>query len=150
MLIPARSIDFEEDFENEDFNHVENDLNTSSKMNTYLPEIQPNRPISMSFRGLGAPTFNQQGSTSLIVDSPTISTRTDKSCRLDKNASRLQFSTKIILYETYSEEEYDRHPDIAACNQLTPQLAQMIKIELNALKSKMEIHEASKCYTHFY
>lgn len=60
------------------------------------------------------------------------------------------FSSEILLFETYGEEEYDRRPEIATCNLLTPQLAQMIKAELNEIKDEMSIHEESKCYTHYY
>ncbi|CAN3376091.1 hypothetical protein DIURU_001955 [Diutina rugosa] len=62
----------------------------------------------------------------------------------------VRFSSRIILYDTYNGEEYDRHPDTATCNQLTPALAQQIKEELNALKSQMEIHIESRCNTHFF
>lgn len=62
----------------------------------------------------------------------------------------VRFSSRIILYDTYNEDEYDRHPDTATCNQLTPLLAQQIKDELNSFKSEMEIHVESKCYTHFF
>lgn len=61
----------------------------------------------------------------------------------------VRFSSRIILYDTYNGEEYDRHPDTATCNQLTPLLAQQIKEEINLLKSEMEVHEESHCYTHF-
>lgn len=62
----------------------------------------------------------------------------------------VRFSSRIILYETYDGDEYDRHPDTATCNQLTPALAQFIRDELNELKSSMAVHENSRCYTHFY
>lgn len=62
----------------------------------------------------------------------------------------VRFSSRIILYDTYNGDEYDRHPDTATCNQLTPALAQQIKEELNALKSQMEIHIDSRCNTHFF
>lgn len=63
---------------------------------------------------------------------------------------KVQFSSRILLYETYGEDEYDREPDVATCNNLTPKLATAIKAELNELKSTMPIHEDSKCYTHFF
>ncbi|KAL6948472.1 hypothetical protein ACO0QE_000938 [Hanseniaspora vineae] len=63
---------------------------------------------------------------------------------------KLHFSSKIILYETYAEDEYDRRPELATCNQLTPQLAMMIRDELNELKSSMEVHPSSEQYTHFF
>lgn len=62
----------------------------------------------------------------------------------------VRFSSRIILYDTYNGEEYDRHPDNATCNQLTPALAQQIKEELNNVKSEMSIHKDSRCYTHFF
>ncbi|KAG7195554.1 bud neck involved protein [Scheffersomyces spartinae] len=62
----------------------------------------------------------------------------------------VRFSSRIILYDTYNPEEYDRHPDTATCNQLTPLLAQKIKDELNTFKAEMEIHTDSQCYTHFF
>lgn len=63
---------------------------------------------------------------------------------------RVQFSSRILLYDTYAEDEYDRQPEQATCNNLTPQLAMEIKAELNELKSEMDIHELSRCYTHFF
>lgn len=71
------------------------------------------------------------------------------SCSRQEHVKHVKFSPRIVLFDTYTEDEYDRHPYIATCNQLTPQLAQMIKQELNELKSEMEIHEDSMCYTHF-
>lgn len=62
----------------------------------------------------------------------------------------VRFSSRIILYDTYDNDEYDRHPDTATCNQLTPILAQQIKEELNSLKSDMEIHMESRKFTHFF
>ncbi|CAN3485101.1 hypothetical protein DICA0_F18954 [Diutina catenulata] len=65
-------------------------------------------------------------------------------------SNAVRFSSRIILYDTYNGDEYDRHPETATCNQLTPQLAQQIKEELNSFKSSMEIHVDSQCYTHFF
>ncbi|ODV87746.1 hypothetical protein CANARDRAFT_20476 [[Candida] arabinofermentans NRRL YB-2248] len=64
--------------------------------------------------------------------------------------NNVRFSSRILLYDTYDEDEYDRHPESATCNNLTPQLALMIKNELNEFKSQMPIHEDSRCYTHFF
>lgn len=71
------------------------------------------------------------------VNSPAISTK------------GVRFSSRIILYDTYNGDEYDRHPDIATCNQLTPSLAQLIRDELNSFKSEWEVHDDSRCNTHF-
>lgn len=63
---------------------------------------------------------------------------------------RVSFSSRIILYDTYHQDDYDRHPEIGTCNQLTPLLAQQIKDELNELKANMEVHSDSICYTQFF
>ncbi len=44
------------------------------------------------------------------------------------------FSPRIIFYDTWPSQEYDRRGDIATCNRLTPMLAQQIKEELNTFK----------------
>ncbi|KAH7328555.1 hypothetical protein B0I35DRAFT_21108 [Stachybotrys elegans] len=60
------------------------------------------------------------------------------------------FSPRIIFYDTWPSQEYDRRGEIATCNRLTPMLAQQIKEELNNFKMEMEVHENSKIYTHFF
>ncbi|KAL2259948.1 hypothetical protein VTK26DRAFT_6195 [Humicola hyalothermophila] len=60
------------------------------------------------------------------------------------------FSPRIVFFETWPSQEYDRRGDIATCNRLTPMLAQQIKEELNSFKMEMEVHENSKIYTHFF
>lgn len=140
----------EEEFENEDFNGIQSNTN-SPKINAFLPEPNHplNRPISMSFRGLKAPQFNSQMELSRLSTFALSRQSVDERDSLGELIKSVRFSSQIILYETFGEVEYDRHPDIATCNQLTPQLAQLIKEELNELKSTMDIHEDSKCYTHF-
>jgi hypothetical protein len=44
------------------------------------------------------------------------------------------FSPRIIFYDTWPSQEYDRRGEIATCNRLTPMLAQQIKEELNSFK----------------
>lgn len=44
------------------------------------------------------------------------------------------FSPRIIFYDTWPSQEYDRRGEIATCNRLTPLLAQQIKEELNSFK----------------
>ncbi|KAK4165317.1 hypothetical protein QBC43DRAFT_31914 [Cladorrhinum sp. PSN259] len=66
---------------------------------------------------------------------------------LKRNAT---FSPRIITFETWPSQEYDRRGEIATCNRLTPMLAQQIKEELNTFKMEMEVHENSKIYTHFF
>lgn len=62
----------------------------------------------------------------------------------------VRFSSRIILYDTYDGDEYDRHPDAATCNQLTPLLAQQIREELNSFKMDMDIHVDSRSNTHYF
>lgn len=64
--------------------------------------------------------------------------------------TRVSFSPRIIIYDTYDPIEYDRHAEPATCNRLTPLLAQQIKEELNTLKMEMEVHADSRIYTHFF
>lgn len=44
------------------------------------------------------------------------------------------FSPRIVFYDTWPSQEYDRRGEIATCNRLTPMLAQQIKEELNTFK----------------
>ncbi|KAK3185484.1 bud neck involved protein [Lecanicillium sp. MT-2017a] len=60
------------------------------------------------------------------------------------------FSPRIIFYDTWPSQEYDRRGDVATCNRLTPMLAQQIREEINSFKMEMEVHENSKIYTHFF
>jgi hypothetical protein len=135
------------------------DFDNSSEKNSpqlrdsaFIPSMA--RPISMSFRGLKAPalqTFHQSDSNTSI-DSSTVAPSFNASDIhvVQKINKHVVFSSKITLFDVFTEEEYDRRPDIATCNQLTPQLAQQIRAELNELKGEMEVHESSRCYTHFF
>lgn len=113
---------------------------------TFIQE-QTSRPISMSFKGLKAPAFINN-KPALTSSSSFASQQSSK--KSFKPSRKVGFSSKIVLYDAWNGEDYDRHPDIATCNQLTPLIAQQIKEELNELKSEMEVHEESQCYTHFY
>lgn len=44
------------------------------------------------------------------------------------------FSPRIIFYDTWPSQEYDRRGDVATCNRLTPMLAQQIREEINSFK----------------
>ncbi|RIA94984.1 hypothetical protein C1645_758525 [Glomus cerebriforme] len=64
---------------------------------------------------------------------------------------KLQFSSTILVHETWTREDYDRRGDQSTCNKLTPILAQRIKQELNDYKTaEMQVHEDSKNNTHFF
>ena len=147
----------EEEFEHEDFNDIletNNDGVIPERKRSILDsdfENSTNRPISMSFRGLTGPSLNttSEQDFNTLHDNEDLLEAEQEDIEPEA-ATGVSFSGKIILYETYGEFEYDRHPDIGTCNQLTPQLAQMIKAELNELKSTMEVHESSKCYTQYF
>lgn len=142
-----------DDFDHENFNdiiedHGMDDIVPQRKHNVLDSDFESNdRPISMSFRGLTGPSLN----STIMVDSNELQeVATIENEQEEQTKGCVTFSASIILYETYGEFEYDRHPDIGTCNQLTPQLAQMIKVELNELKNNMEVHESSKCYTQYF
>ncbi|AAS50571.1 ABL200Wp [Eremothecium gossypii ATCC 10895] len=137
---------YDEDIDNEHFALDGEEMHPET-VDPYLPaqSLAVNRPLSMSFRGLTGPQFNR------THDLPRLNSEIGlNSYTMGDNDRSVHFSTRILLHDTYTEDEYDRRPDIATCNQLTPQLAQLIKEELNQVKSEMEIHEDSRCYTHFY
>lgn len=102
-----------------------------------IPLISSNSSSPKSFGSMFSRKFKK---------SPTI----QSSARAAAIKDGVRFSSRIILYDTYNCDEYDRHPDNATCNQLTPALAQQIKDELNDFKSEMSIHEHSRCHTHFF
>ncbi|RIB04840.1 hypothetical protein C2G38_1914785, partial [Gigaspora rosea] len=58
---------------------------------------------------------------------------------------KLQFSSNILVHQTWTRDDYDRRGDQSTCNKLTPLLAQRIKQELNEFKLiEMQVHEDSK------
>lgn len=62
----------------------------------------------------------------------------------------VSFSSRIVIYDTWDSEDYDRRTEPATCNRLTPLLAQQIKEELNNFKMNMDVHHESRIYTHFF
>ncbi|KAG5358933.1 Protein BNI4 [Yarrowia sp. E02] len=62
----------------------------------------------------------------------------------------VSFSSRIVIYDTWDAEDYDRRTEPATCNRLTPLLAQQIKEELNNFKMNMDVHHESRIYTHFF
>ena len=55
------------------------------------------------------------------------------------------FSPRIVFFETWPSQEYDRRGEIATCNRLTPMLAQQIKEELNTFKMVC-LRSLNQCY----
>jgi protein BNI4 len=126
------------------------------QQSSFVPPNSMSRPISMSFRGLKVPAFEapsryapSEEASSFRSLSPSMANQPGLVISSDVE-KRVTFSSKITLYDAFNQDDYDRHPDIATCNQLTPAVAQMIKNELNALKAEMPVHESSRCYTHFF
>ncbi|KAG5358644.1 Protein BNI4 [Yarrowia sp. B02] len=62
----------------------------------------------------------------------------------------VSFSSRIVIYDTWDSDDYDRRTEPATCNRLTPLLAQQIKEELNNFKMNMDVHHESRIYTHFF
>ncbi|KAK4202737.1 hypothetical protein QBC40DRAFT_39720 [Triangularia verruculosa] len=138
-----------------------NGSGSPSPRGTELPQI-PNVTDSPSSSAPSTPNDEQQGHrrtapvtigsedyfvSALRLRQDTKSAPGTPQGSLKRNAT---FSPRIITFETWPSQEYDRRGDIATCNRLTPMLAQQIKEELNTFKMEMEVHENSKIYTHFF
>lgn len=63
---------------------------------------------------------------------------------------KLNWSEKPVYHVTWCKGDYDRRGEIPTTARLTPVLAAQIREELNTFKMEMEVHEASKIYTHFF
>lgn len=131
---------------------LEDDLELEDKENIPILSMPPPKPLFMHKRiSLWGTTDSHQSSPSSM--NSFISRTFKRSPKV--NMAKLvvpgvRFSSRIILYDTYNGDDYDRHPDTATCNQLTPALAQQIKEELNQVKSEMEVHRELRCNTHFF
>ena len=69
--------------------------------------------------------------TALRLRQDTKSSPTTPQGSMKRNAT---FSPRIVFFETWPSQEYDRRGEVATCNRLTPMLAQQIKEELNTFK----------------
>lgn len=56
----------------------------------------------------------------------------------------------ITVHDAHSTDEYNRGACEFAARSLTPQLALLIKRELNEVKAEMDVHEESREHTQFY
>ena len=132
-----------------------------------LSMIQPQPPFGQKFLHNKIPSISDQSSTNSSPRSITSFIGKWKkgyqsqgqfprpappppTVRPSSKETGVRFSSRIILYDTYNGDEYDRHPDTATCNQLTPLLAQQIKEEMNLIKLEMDVHVDSRCYTQFF
>lgn len=111
---------------NPDYSHTK----TPSK-SYYHPLYQPSRPNTLHSGHRTNSSTSSAHSVSNLIGS-------------------VSFSPRIIIYDTYDPDEYDRRAEIATCNRLNPMLAQQIKEELNNFKMEMDVHVESRIYTHFY
>lgn len=147
------SVDFKEELSNMESPNIDSPYSPIMEplIKQETSPFIPQRPMSMSFKGNGGSSLiqpswgamqNSKSHLTLAMPSPSSST--------EKIKKGVQFSSRVILYETHHPDDYDRHPESATCNQLTPALAQEIKDELNAFKQLMPIHELSQIYTHFF
>lgn len=123
-------------------NQNSNYFNPTLNIPTFIPDKIPT--IS------SAESTPKTDSRSNFENTPSVLLHSQFALSPKANDDGVRFSSRIILYDTYDNDEYDRHPDTATCNQLTPILAQQIKEELNSLKSEMEIHMESRKFTHFF
>jgi hypothetical protein len=101
------------------------------------------RSPSSATSSLGAPSPAMSTPTLEITAAPNKMPRKSRT-------NSVTFSSRIVIYDTWGRADYDRRPDLATCNKLTPLLAQQIKEELNNFKMEMEIHTESKAFTHFF
>ncbi|CAG8759361.1 15215_t:CDS:2 [Cetraspora pellucida] len=119
-------------------------IETSEKLNTptFISTIKANKPyLNMNTSASrSVPSFTTTRDTELPLTPSTPS-----------SLKKLQFSSNILIHETWTRDDYDRRGDQTTCNKLTPLLAQKIKQELNEFKLiEMQVHEDSKKNTHFF
>ena len=156
---------FQADMQNNDSYQYENNAYNNDKANK-------RKSLNFLNKSIGN-THTKFGNNNSTASLPTYSTikADEKPKRLTKKKNRtsisfgsmfeniipqhiekpsVKFSSRILLYDTYNEDDYDRKPDSATCNNLTPQTAMEIKNELNQLKVEMPVHEDSRRYTQFY
>ncbi|CAG8668507.1 16781_t:CDS:2 [Racocetra fulgida] len=117
---------------------------TSEKLNTptFISTIKANKPYL---------NMNTSASRSVPLLATTRDTDLPLTPSTPSSLKKLQFSSDILIHETWTRDDYDRRGDQTTCNKLTPLLAQKIKQELNEFKLiEMQVHEDSKKNTHFF
>ena len=62
--------------------------------------------------------------------------------------NNIKFNEIVTVRRTWAKKDYDRKGEVTW--KLTPEKAIDIRNELNEFKKEMDIHEESKCNTHFY
>lgn len=117
--------------------------NRSSSFGSNASYNMPHQQYSMAG---GASQYGRPRQLSQPINAIRFSS--DSSTVQPKKAG-VSFSSRIVVYDTYGRGDYDRRPEIATCNRLTPLLAQQIREELNKFKREMEIHVDSRGFTHF-
>lgn len=104
------------------------------------PPPTPALLIRAEVEGMGVSTLDPAANT------PIIRQRTHS-----KPMVSVHFDlTTPVVYYTFAPAEYDRHAIDYVAKQLTPNMAAMIKLELNEVKRGMEVHQDSRYMTQFY
>lgn len=65
-----------------------------------------------------------------------------------KASLHVKFNEVVTVRRTWAKKDYDRKGEVTW--KLTPEKALDIRNELNEFKREMDIHEESRCNTHFY
>ncbi|EIM21081.1 hypothetical protein WALSEDRAFT_60568 [Wallemia mellicola CBS 633.66] len=101
------------------------------------------RPSSMH-KPIDKPVVNHTNSTSALPIQAmiTLAAQPKRKC---------SFANSMGIQHTWPATIYDRRGEPATCNRLTPELAQMIKEEMNAFKmEEMRVHASSRLNTQFF
>lgn len=151
--------DNEESMLEEDYN---NDKQQSPKRLSLISRISSSKsslksksskfaspPLSMHSFAKSPSTSLYRSNTQSALSKKPLGKRRSKQGKRKSHHVGVKFSSEVVLCSTYGDDEYDRHPGNAACNNLTPELAMNIRNELNVFKAEMEVNEHSRCYTHF-
>ncbi|EOR04762.1 Cytoplasmic dynein 1 intermediate chain 1 [Wallemia ichthyophaga EXF-994] len=101
------------------------------------------RPSSMH-KPIDKPLVNHNNSTSALPVQAMINLAAQPK-------RKCSFANSMGVQTTWPATIYDRRGEPATCNRLTPELAQMIKEEMNAFKmEEMRVHASSRLNTQFF
>lgn len=66
------------------------------------------------------------------------------------NKKSVSFGNQIFINNTYPSQVYDRHSRSLSSYNLSPQMIQQIRYEMNEFKRSMIVHEMSRSNTHYF
>ncbi|KAI9317571.1 hypothetical protein BX666DRAFT_1938569 [Dichotomocladium elegans] len=97
---------------------------------------------TLSYAGCIKPTMATKGILKKQLQVSTAATRSKR---------KVWYSEEVTVYDTFGSNEYDRSMDTLVSNIcLTPEMVNSIKEDLNHFKfNEMQVHPASRVYTHF-